>query len=78
MYRCPTRVGRFQSSDSVGGQILSMFNKDDYVELADDYIPTGRSALESANSELESANSSVVSNADPPKIGEGRGLYGRD
>ena len=54
----PNPVNRFPSGDSVGGQILNMFNS----ESAKPYISTGESALESADLEPESADST----ADPP------------
>ena len=71
MKKGPYPLGPCIIGDSVGDQILNMFDKesqqtlrrvaDDYGELADPYIPTGVSALESADSALESADSSANS-----------------
>ena len=65
----PISVGQFLSGDSVGGQILNMFDMDSrptlqtvswrYGESADDDIPTGVSSLESVDSNADSAKVDV-------------------
>ena len=79
MHQHPMEIDRFPSGDSVGSQILNMFNTDGqptlsrvgchYGESVKNNIPTDGLLLTSVDSELESADSSADSNADPPKIG---------
>ena len=61
-------MGRQESGDSVGGQILNMFNMDSRLWTVGRQPHKGASVLESTNSELESTDSSNNCNADPPKV----------
>ena len=67
----PILVRQLPSGDSVGGQILNMFDMDSRLMIMDSQlmIPTGASVLESADLELELADSSADSNANPKRIG---------